>query len=411
VGRHPGIEVRHGRNCGIRLGRRCSCRPGYQAQVWSGRDRKRIRKTFGSLAEPRAWRQETQVALRRRTLNPLSRVTLREVAEAWIAGAADDTIRNRSGDRYKPSALRGYEQALRSRILPALGDVRLSDLMRPDLQDLADRMLASGLDPSTIRNTFTPLRAIFRRAVARGEVAVNPTTGLELSAVRGRRERVASPVEASRLVAALPESDRALWATALYAGLRLGELRALRWVDVDFSAGVIHVCRAWDPHEGEIAPKSRAGVRDVPIPAALRSLLVARRLASERADGLVFGRSFSNPFNPATINVRARKAWKTAGLASIGLHEARHTYASLMIAAGVNAKALTTYMCHSSVTTTYDRYGHLMPGNTDEAAALLDAFLEHSSRRARSAHRPRVPAGRIGRASRAIGARWISIRT
>ena len=171
---------------------------------------------------------------------------------------------------------------------------------------------------------------------------MNPTTGLELPAVRGRRERVASPVEASILVTALPESERALWATALYAGLRLGELRALRWVDVDFSAGVIRVCRSWDPREGEIAPKSQAGVRDVPIPAALRSLLVARRLTSGCTDGLVFGRTFSNPFNPATINIRARKAWKTAGLAPIGLHEARHTYASLMIAAGVNAKALTT---------------------------------------------------------------------
>ena len=111
----------------------------------------------------------------------------------------------------------------------------------------------------------------------------------------------------------------------------------------------------------------------------------ARRLTSGRTDGLVFGRTFSNPFNPATINGRARKAWKTAGLAPIGLHEARHTYASLMIAAGVNAKALTTYMGHSSVTTTYDRYGHLMPGNEVEAAALLDAYLERANTQARLA--------------------------
>jgi integrase len=62
-------------------------------------------------------------------------------------------------------------------------------------------------------------------------------------------------------------------------------------------------------------------------------------------------------------------------LEPIGLHEARHTYASLMIAAGVNAKALATYMGHSSVTITYDRYGHIMPGNEEEAAALLDTYL------------------------------------
>ena len=67
----------------------------------------------------------------------------------------------------------------------------------------------------------------------------------------------------------------------------------------------------------------------------------------------------------------------------ITLHEARHTFASLMIAAGVNARALASYMGHASVTITFDRYGHLMPGNEDEATALLDAYLERANTRAR----------------------------
>jgi integrase len=60
-----------------------------------------------------------------------------------------------------------------------------------------------------------------------------------------------------------------------------------------------------------------------------------------------------------------------AGLDPIGLHEVRHTFASLMIAAGINANALATYMGHASVTTTLDRYGHLFPGNETDAAGLL----------------------------------------
>ena len=72
---------------------------------------------------------------------------------------------------------------------------------------------------------------------------------------------------------------------------------------------------------------------------------------------------------------RARTAWAEAGLKPIGLHEARHSFASLMIAAGVNAKALSTYLGHASIALTYDRYGHLMPGNEREAAALLDGYL------------------------------------
>ena len=63
----------------------------------------------------------------------------------------------------------------------------------------------------------------------------------------------------------------------------------------------------------------------------------------------------------------------------ITLHECRHTFASLMIAAGVNAKALSTYMGHSSITITLDRYGHLMPGNEEQAAVLLDAYLGHEA--------------------------------
>ena len=73
--------------------------------------------------------------------------------------------------------------------------------------------------------------------------------------------------------------------------------------------------------------------------------------------------------------MRAEKAWYTAGLTSITLHEARHTYASLLIAAGVSSKAVSTYMGHASITITLDRYGHLFPGNEAEAADLLDGYL------------------------------------
>ena len=68
-----------------------------------------------------------------------------------------------------------------------------------------------------------------------------------------------------------------------------------------------------------------------------------------------------------------------AGLEPIGLHECRHSYAAYMIAAGINYKALSTYMGHSSVTITLDRYGHLMPGNESEAANLLDSYLARAT--------------------------------
>jgi integrase len=279
--------------------------------------------------------------------------TLRDAAEAWLEGVKSGALRNRSGHPYKPSAIRGYEASLVLRVLPALGGLRLSEVRRVDQQDFADRLCADGLDPSTVRNTLMPRRAIFRRAVARGEVAVNPSSSLELPAMEGARDRIASPAEAAELLAALPERDRALWATAMYAGLRRGELLALRWEDVDLAAGVIHVERSWDAKEGAVGPKSRAGRRTVPIPAVLRDHLVEHKLRSGRHVGLVFGTSYAQPFTPSNVRKRANAAWLQAGLAPIGLHECRHTFASLMIAAGVNAKSLSAYMGHSSVTITH----------------------------------------------------------
>src|SRR5436190_11090882 len=108
--------------------------------------------------------------------------TLRRCWDAWLAGARDGTVRNRSGDAYKPSVLRSYEASMRLRVLPELGGARLSDITRITVQDVVDRMVADGHQASTVRNTLMPLRAIFRRSLARGEVALNPAGGVELPA-------------------------------------------------------------------------------------------------------------------------------------------------------------------------------------------------------------------------------------
>jgi integrase len=271
--RHPGITVRHSRRCGVHQGRPCSCTPSYRAEAWSARDGKKIRKDCRTLAEAKAWRADALGEVRRGTRRASAPLTVAEAAAAWLTGARAGAIRNRSGDEYKPSSIRGYEEALRIRVLPELGSRRLDTITRADLQGLVDRLLADGHHPSTIRNSLMPLRAIFRRTIARGDLAINPTRGLELPAVRGTRDRIAAPKEAAALLAAL-EQDRAVWATAMYGGLRRGELRALEVSDIDLDANVIRVQRSWDAVEGVIEPKSHAGRRSVPIPGVLRSVLV-----------------------------------------------------------------------------------------------------------------------------------------
>jgi integrase len=375
--RPEGIVIRHGRHCASHVGKSCNCSPGYQAQVYSQRDRKPIRKTFRTLADARDWRAQTHSALRLGAIRAPSRITVDEASSAFLTAARAGIARTRAGDPYKPSAIRAYEQALRTKVQPRLGQLPLSAVTRNMIQDVVDELIATGLSASTVRNAILPLRAIYRRATARSEVLVNPTLGLALPAVRSQRERIADPEEARKLLEPLAPKDRAIWGTALYAGLRRGELKALRWQDIDFEAGLIRVERGWDDKEGPIAPKSRAGQRRVPLATALRADLAALKLrtGAEPAD-LAFGKGAARPFSSDTLNDRARRVWKRHGLSRIGLHECRHTYAAFMIAAGVNAKALSSYMGHSSITITLDRYGHLMPGNEEEAATMLTTYLE-----------------------------------
>jgi integrase len=359
--------------------------------VWSARDAKPVRKSFGSLREARAWRARAGVELSFGRLDAPSKLTLAEAAERWLSEARAGVVRTRSGDCYKPSALRSYEQALRARILPRCGSKRLSALSRPMLQQLVDELVGEGCAASTVRNAVLPLRAIYRRALQRDELTSNPTLKLALPAVRQRRERVARPAEAEALLAALPADQRALWATALYTGLRRGELQALQWQNVDLERGLVSVEHSWDRCAGLIEPKSRSGARRVPIPATLRRQLLAHHLRHGRpASGWVFpAAEESRPFDSAWATTKARRAWQPAGLAAIGLHQCRHSYAAYAIAAGINPKALSSYMGHSSITITLDRYGHLLPGNETQAAHMLDNYLSQQNQAGTAEATPR----------------------
>ena len=262
----------------------------------------------------------------------------------------------------------------------------LTDVRRADVQDYVDRLCKNGLSPSTIANKLDPIRVIFRRALRRDEIAVDPTTELELPAVRGRRDRVASRTQAAALIDALPEGERALWATAFYGGLRRGELRALRWSDVDLAAepAALHVRRTWDDSEGELdETKTDAGKRTVPMTARLRALIVEHGLSTRRGgDDLVFGRTASAPFTPTTVRARALTAWGWERIANpedtgprhvwakaredaldpLAPHEARHSAASYLIEAGLNDLELMEAIGHSDPRTTKTIYGHPVPG-------------------------------------------------
>lgn len=352
-------------------------RKRYRGHVWNRAAGKPDFGPWGTLAEARAWRTKALGEIAAGTASKSEPTTLREEWEAFIAGAKAGAIPDRTGKPYKPATLRGYERGWR-RIDHELGAHKLTAIQRADVQAFVDKLAGEGHAPATIRNTLDPLRTLYRRAIARDRVRVNPTTNVEVPRVENGRERFAKPEEAATLIAALPESDRALWATAFYTGLRRGELRALRWEDVDLKAKLIQVRRSWDDNEGEIEPKTKGAKRRVPIVPSLAKLLKAHRETTARSGSdLVFGRSATEPFIPSTVRRRALAAWEKADppLEPIGLHECRHTAASLMIAAGCNAKALSVVMGHASIEITFNVYGKLMPGGEQEVGRLLAKYL------------------------------------
>jgi hypothetical protein len=101
-----------------------------------------------------------------------SLLTLAEAAEEWLSGARTGVVRTRSGERYKPSAIRSYEAALRNYLLPQLGHLRLTAITRARIQNLADSLTTAGKAPATVANAVVPLRAIYRRALDREQLTV-----------------------------------------------------------------------------------------------------------------------------------------------------------------------------------------------------------------------------------------------
>jgi hypothetical protein len=156
--RREGLRPRHSRSCESHSDGACSCKPSWEASVYSRGDQKKLRKTFPSHREARAWRNGLLKPIVVRRLRVPRRLTLAETAYAWIRMAREGEILNRSGRRYKPSALRTIERNLQLRLMPELGVHAMSEITRADLQRRVGAWRASGLSPSTVRGP-TPRRA------------------------------------------------------------------------------------------------------------------------------------------------------------------------------------------------------------------------------------------------------------
>ncbi len=395
-----GMRPRHSERCATkRTGGACDCDPPWEAWVWSTFDKKKIRKTLPTRQAATKWRRKHLGLAESGQLRAPTKITLAETAYTWLEMARSGEILNRSGKQYKPSVLRTMEGDYRLRLIPELGMHFMSDIERPDLQARVT-VWQFKLSASKVHACVNAARVLWRDfdlvTGAHNALLTNPTKGLRLPAVPLTRDRIATADEAHRLIAALDEEEQALWGCAMYAGLRLGELRALRAENIDLARKRIKIAAGWDQYEGEIDPKTEKGKRTTVVIELLEELLV-RHLERTGRSGrdLVFGRAPNDPFCPGTVHNHAKKAWKEARqheddedvipvgerIHTIGLHDSRHTAVSHMLDAGITIDKVSKFMGHASITVTIDRYGHLLPGGEAEAAALLDEY--HARRRRR----------------------------
>jgi integrase len=318
--------------------------------------------------------------------------TLASYAERWLAHRDPTRVSGAVRTRLSPSTFEGYRLNLQQHVLPRLGDRTLSSLRTEDVDRLIAELEAEGKAPGTVRNVIVPLRKMLADAVRQGLLLANPAARADLPPAQDFAGKEIPPEHTEAIRQALIElAPRdplrrepdlfflCLFDIALGTGLRLGELRALRWGDIDRERRLIRVKRAYSRQEIR-RPKTDAGVRSVPlfpsVQGALREL-AARAVERGRyaPDELVFSSMRGTPLQPSNFRQRVwDPAIRLAGLEAEGyrFHDLRHTCVSRLVAAGADVKLVQAVAGHANPLITLKRYSHLLDARVTEAAERFD---------------------------------------
>ncbi|SNT39472.1 tyrosine-type recombinase/integrase [Tropicimonas sediminicola] len=287
--------------------------------------------------------------------------TVRDACEAWLKTAVRNGL--------EASTLKAYRSHVNIHIEPRIGDLLLTELARSDVRDFMDELLDDGVSKALTRKIMVSLRSILSEAVEREWMQAN--VGLEVKmkrSSRGREERIIpTKEEILTIIDKAPESHRALLITALFTGMRISELRGLTWKNVDFGRGLILVRQRADDHGKLGAPKSRAGVRDIPMAPLVKNALATWKEGGPKSDiDLVFPnsvgkvQSYSNFYNRIFKPMLIENGIVDAeGEPKFAVHSLRHAAASLFIEQGWNPKKIQTLLGHATINMTMDTYGHL----------------------------------------------------
>lgn len=329
-------------------------------------------------------------------------------ASITVAAAAQVWLKGRRLDGRERATIEDYERHIRLHLEPRLGATKLSRLTAGAVERFRDELLGSLSRPMALA-VLRSLRMLIADAQRRGKVAQNVAAAVRLKA-RSRDEskihaghEYPSPDEVRRILEAAPAAWRPLFVTAAFTGLRASELRGLAWADVDLQRATLRVHRRADRYGVLGSPKSKAAYREVPLPptalATLRAWkLVCPRLPARDGEpagrlGLVFPNRGGRPqeltnilrrgFHPTqvaadvtapVVDENGQPVLDPKGRprvrAKFGMHALRHAAISWWISCGFAPKKVQAMAGHSSITMTFDTYGHLWPNLQDDLDKL-----------------------------------------
>jgi integrase len=311
------------------------------------------------------WLRDVLDQARKGTLAGLVRtgVTVDEAAAEFLRYLEHDRAR-------KPATIRGYRWLIHGHISPAFGDMRIEDVT-PAMVEAWSATLSG--TPASRRKIIVTTYGIFQRARKAYGLPSNPVADVEKPPLRRSGDiAVYSPEEVWALVrAADSEQDAAIYLTAAFTGLRMGELIALRWRDVDFPNHTIRVRASFAI--GHLTTPKSGKVRAVPLAPDVASVLARlgqRGLATDD-DDLVFLGSVGGFLDGSAMRRRYKAALARAGLRPLRFHDLRHTFGTRMIA-HADIRRVQEWMGHADVQTTM-QYLHYAPRD-DEAELVALAF-------------------------------------
>lgn len=301
----------------------------------------------------------------------------------------------------KPNSQQSMEGIVRLHILPVFGDYKLDRLTTPIIQqqvnkwaDNANRGVKGAYANYSFLNNIN--RRILQYGVTMQVIKHNPARDVIIPRKQQNKEhkvKFFSNQELKQFLDYLDSLDLSsyenffdyvLYKTLLATGCRIGEALALEWSDIDLKNGTISISKTLNRYQETNTPKSKAGLRDIEIDKAT-VLLLKQYKNRQQVQSWQLGRSEDIVFTPFTtkyayaclLRKRLQKHFKAAGVPDISFHGFRHTHATIMLYAGIEAKDLQYRLGHSNISMTLNTYVHATKEGAKKAVSIFEAAISN----------------------------------